>query len=166
MTTTRRIEHIYGENPIKVNDEVLFRGDTIEKYVHEGSKDIHISEIDFYDHFSNEKIRKIAELCHTMNKIFCETIGDESHAEWQDTSIVIRESAISGVKYKLKNPQATSRQMHSNWSNDKVSAGYRYGDKKCDIAKTHPNLVEYSKLSNNEKYKDKLFMDVVGAFLK
>lgn len=44
---------------------------------------------------------------------------------------------------------------HKRWMNDKISQGFKYGKVKSTELLTHPNIVEWKKLSNEDKKKDR-----------
>jgi hypothetical protein len=43
---------------------------------------------------------------------------------------------------------------HERWMKDKISNGWKYGKKRDDNAKTHPLIVDFDKLPDDEKEKD------------
>lgn len=106
---------------------------------------------------------KIAEICHEVNKTFCESIGDYSQKSWKETSANIRNSAINGVDFHLKN-NTTPEQSHENWMKFKIENGWVYGKEKDEKKKTHPCLVPYNKLSKEQQTKDYLFKKIVDCF--
>lgn len=110
------------------------------------------------------KIEKIAEICHEVNRLYSESIGDTSQPEWNDAPIRQKVSAIDGVMFALDNWFLTPEEMHNNWMKHKKENGWVYGIKKDEIAKTHPCLEEYHKLPYAQKIKDKLFIAIVRVF--
>ena len=44
-----------------------------------------------------------------------------------------------------------AQQLHNNWVNERLSQGWRYGERRDDGAKTHPLVKNWSQLSENEK---------------
>lgn len=109
-------------------------------------------------------IRLIAKTCHNVNKAYCESIGDNSQPEWEQAGDWQQNSAIDGVKYFLKNTEATPEDMHDNWMREKYMAGWKYGPEKNAVAKTHPCLKPYSELPSAQKVKDSFFISVVRSF--
>ena len=109
-------------------------------------------------------IEQIARICHETNRVYCESIGDNSQKIWNEAEEWQRDSAINGVKYKLKHPDATPKDQHDVWSLDKINSGWTYGTVKDADKKTHPCLVPYEQLPAEQKIKDYLFVGVVKAF--
>jgi len=107
---------------------------------------------------------KIAEICHEMNKTFCEMLGDFSQVSWSDTQEGIKRSATDGVLFRLSNQDATPEDMHGNWVKFKTEDGWSYGEAKSLEHKTHPCLVPYSMLPKLQRAKDDLFSLMVNTF--
>jgi hypothetical protein len=108
-------------------------------------------------------VNQIAKVCHEANKAYCEGIGDNSQKSWDDAEQWQRDSAIQGVQFRLGNPLAPQSSQHDAWMNDKVNNGWVYGETKDTIAKTHPCIVPYDELPDEQKKKDALFQAIVDA---
>lgn len=106
-------------------------------------------------------IEEIARQCHQTNLVYCAEMGDHSHLPWNETTQEIRNSAINGVKFMLKNLDTSPEELHANWMKDKIAAGYVLGPvKNIDLTQgplTHPSLKPYDELPPKERFKDELF---------
>lgn len=111
----------------------------------------------------NVKVLNIAKVCHDANKAYCESIGDHSQLSWEQAANWQRESAVKGVEYRLENPDAPRSSQHEAWYSDKASAGWKYGPVKDAEEKTHPCMVPYDELPEEQKKKDALFQAIVDA---
>lgn len=109
------------------------------------------------------KIDHVAKLCHEANRSYCQTVGDASQPTWEEAPDWQRLSALNGVKYHLENPTATPTQSHEKWLEEKVAAGWVYGDVKDPEKKTHPCVKPYAELPENQKVKDYLFSGIIKA---
>ena len=110
-------------------------------------------------------VENIASICHEANRAFCTTLGDLSHKPWSEAPEWQKDSARKGVELHLAGdhgPEAS----HESWMKQKVADGWVYGEKKDEAAKTHPCLVPFSQLDENQQMKDKLFISIVHAFKK
>jgi hypothetical protein len=106
-------------------------------------------------------VEKIARVCHEANRAWCEANGDHSQAPYEDAEVWQRESAIEGVQAALDG--ATPEQLHQSWCAAKLRDGWTYGQVKDAQAKTHPCLVHYDSLPENQRLKDHLFGAIVEA---
>lgn len=111
----------------------------------------------------------IARICHTANAELCEALGDYSQQPWLDTSDEIRQSAIAGVNNVLADlmagvpPEQLPRRSHESWVEFRTENGWTYGPEKNPETKTHPCLVRYDDLPEDQKAKDALFVAIVSA---
>lgn len=108
-------------------------------------------------------VLSIAKICHQSNKAYCEAIGDPSQKDWDEAEQWQRNSAITGVKFRMFNPGVGEDAQHNSWMKEKVDAGWIYGDKKDPELKTHPCILPFSELPAEQQAKDKLFCGIVDA---
>lgn len=116
---------------------------------------------------------QIARVCHEANKGYCESIGDLSQKTWDDADMSIYQktwddapdwycqSAIEDVTKAMDG--ATPEQLHESWCEAKKRDGWIYGRVKDSGVRTHPCLVPYAQLPEDQKRKDALFQAVVRA---
>lgn len=49
-----------------------------------------------------------------------------------------------------------AKNVHEQWASNRIKQGWKYGIKRDEIKKEHPCLVEYDKLSEEEKEYDRI----------
>jgi hypothetical protein len=108
-------------------------------------------------------IEQIAKVCHQANKAYCEAIGDLSQVNWDEAPQWQRHSAIKGVEFALNHPNATPRDQHESWTEQKFADGWTWGEVKDAEKKTHPNLLPYEQLPAEQQAKDSLFRAIVES---
>lgn len=113
--------------------------------------------------FKEPDYTPIAIVCHQANKAWCELNGDHTQKDWDEAEQWQRDSAITGVKFRINNPTAGNDAQHNAWLKDKVDAGWVYGEVKDAEAKTHPCIVPFEKLPAFQQKKDALFCAIVDA---
>lgn len=104
---------------------------------------------------------KVARVCHEANRAWCEANGDHSQAPWDDAEQWQRDSSVEGVQAALDG--ATAEELHERWCEAKLRDGWTLGAVKDAEAKTHPCLVPYGELPEEQRRKDHLFHAIVGA---
>lgn len=109
------------------------------------------------------EVLQIALVCHQANKAWCEANDDNSQKDWHDAEHWQRQSAINGVEFRLKNPNAGHDAQHNSWLDEKVKDGWVYGEIKDAEAKTHPCIVPFEQLPQFQKKKDALFCAIVDS---
>ena len=108
---------------------------------------------------NKQTIESIAYACHHANGIYSKAINDGMQQPWDS----IRDSVISGVKFRLANPLSTPADSHANWLADKNRDGWKYGPVKDVEKKEHPCMVIYEALPEAQRAKDALFVSVVDG---
>lgn len=112
---------------------------------------------------NQQQIQKTAHACYEANRQYCISIGDNSFVPWKDAPQWQKETNINGVKFRLKNPNATPEDMHKSWMEQKRSEGWKYGAVKDAEKKEHPCFVPYEQLPAAQKFKDYLFITTFNA---
>ncbi len=106
---------------------------------------------------------EIARICHEANRAYCQSIGDDSQPTWFEAPEWQKGSAINGVDFHRANPDAAASGSHESWMAEKVAAGWKYGEVKDAEAKTHPCMVQFVKLPQEQQVKDHIFRSIVHA---
>lgn len=109
---------------------------------------------------------EIARIAHEVNRAYCAGIGDTSQPPWEEAPQWQKDSAVSGVKMHLANPNATPEDSHKAWLAEKEATGWTWGPVKDPIAKKHPCYMPYGDLPSEQRVKDYLFRGVVHALAK
>lgn len=108
-------------------------------------------------------IEQLAMICHEANRALCIQLGDTSQLPWKDAPEWQQKSAIAGVNFCVKNPEAPASANHDSWLAQKEAEGWTYGAVKDPEKKTHPCFVPYDQLPEDQQAKDHLFKAVVGS---
>ncbi len=109
---------------------------------------------------------KIAEVCHEVNRMYCQSQGDMTQPVWDEAPEWQKQSAITGVQFHLDNPTSKPSDSHESWLKEKQRDGWKFGAVKDPVAKTHPCFVSYEELPAFQKAKDFIFIGVVRALEK
>ena len=107
----------------------------------------------------------IAEVCHEVNRAYCQALGDNSQLPWKDAPTWQKESAIDGVRAIKANPGLPPSASHEGWLKEKEQTGWKYGLVKNPDKKEHPCFVPYEQLPIEQKAKDYIFSAVVRSLL-
>lgn len=104
----------------------------------------------------------IAHVCHEANRAL-QVIADDPTPSpaWDEAPEWQRVSAIAGV-VEAQNG-ATPEELHTKWCEYKRGQGWTYGPEKSEATLTHPCLVPYEELPEEQRIKDALFNAVVNA---
>lgn len=108
---------------------------------------------------------QVAKVAHEVNRAYCQSIGDNSQPAWEDAPEWQRKSAIDGVSFHVKNPDAGPEASHESWLACKKADGWKYGAVKDPSKKEHPCYVPFNELPKEQQAKDYLFRAVVHSML-
>lgn len=115
-------------------------------------------------------VEKIAIICHQANQTYCASIDDPVPYNWGECTPEHRASVIDGVQGVIESfrmPDGHSREKsHNRWMERKLREGWRYGEKKDEVEKTHPCLLPYDSLPELQQVKDALFANIVRSFIQ
>lgn len=104
----------------------------------------------------------IARVCHEANRAFQLETGDpQPSPSWDEAPGWQRLSALEGVEKALDG--ASPEELHEAWCEFKRAHGWQHGEVKDETAKTHPCLVPYEQLPEDQRIKDDLFEAIVTA---
>ncbi len=110
-------------------------------------------------------ISEIAKVCHEINKTYCEFLGDFSQTSWETAPQWQKDSAIKGVQFHVRNPDAPASASHTSWLIEKEATGWVYGPIKDADKKEHPCIVPFVELPREQQLKDHLFRSVVHQLM-
>lgn len=109
------------------------------------------------------KIEDIARVAHEINAAYCRAMGDHSQQAWEDAPQWQRDSAMTGVRLHMNNPDAGPQASHESWMAEKERDGWVYGEVKDPERKQHPCMVPFDQLPVEQQAKDFLFRQVVHS---
>lgn len=110
-----------------------------------------------------EQAEDIASVIHDANRRWQIAQGDPRPSPlWDDAPERQVEGATESVVLALADPGRTPEQNHAGWMERLVADGWTLGPKD-EAAKTHPLLVPFDQLPEDERKKDRLFIAIVRA---
>lgn len=78
---------------------------------------------------------------------------DERITSYRPQPVNLDDIVISDDLLELK--EIIARNVHEAWAHSRISQGWHYGEKRDDVQRTHPCLVPYDMLSEEEKDYDR-----------
>lgn len=112
---------------------------------------------------NEEKILKIAQAAHEVNRAYCQSMGDNSQVPWSEAPEWQKDSAVCGVELHLNNPEAGPEASHKSWLKQKENDGWKFGKIKDVEKKEHPCMLPFERLLYYQQAKDYIFRAVVLA---
>lgn len=108
---------------------------------------------------------KIAVICHEVNRLYCEAIGDFSQRPWEEAEQWQKDSAVQGVQAFISGDAKGPEGQHESWVRAKEADGWVFGPVKDPQKKQHPCMVPYDQLPEEQRKKDALFQAIVKSLI-
>lgn len=112
------------------------------------------------------KHSEIAHIAHEANKVYCESIGDDSQVGWDDAEDWQRKSSIEGVDGIAQGKITNPGDAHRSWLAEKKEDGWVWAAEKNPEAKEHPCIMPFEALPAQQQFKDHLFFTIVFRLLQ
>ncbi|MEE8241526.1 MAG: RyR domain-containing protein [Nitrospirales bacterium] len=109
-------------------------------------------------------IYAMAMIAHATNAAYRHTLGQET-VPWYRLTREEQMSVVMGVSAIVEQRVRRPRDSHDHWLRTKHAMGWKYGHEKNVALKTHPDIVEWDFLHEDEQRKDMLFFGIVVALL-
>ncbi|HKO49446.1 MAG TPA: RyR domain-containing protein [Polyangiaceae bacterium] len=103
-------------------------------------------------------LNAIARSVHEAMRAYQAALGEALSPPWDEAGWM-QDSSREAVEFALGNP--TPGAQHEAWLRAKVRDGWTYGPVKNEAAKTHPSLRPFQELSETERTKDALLIEIV-----
>lgn len=112
----------------------------------------------------------IAGVCYGAFRNWTFIIERRRLPDWHDADFIARNDFIRGVFYIISNAEkdiyTTPEMLHIEWIEHKTSMGWKHGDTKCLINRTHPLMLPWEQLNNRQRLPSSLFVSIVDTFLE
>lgn len=108
------------------------------------------------------KAEDVARVCHAANREIQKIFEQKVSPSWDNEREDIKLSVLDGVRNVVEN-DLVPQESHERWVQFKLHEGWEWGPEKDVKTRTHPNLVAYEELPDEEKLKDKVFVAIVDA---
>ena len=103
---------------------------------------------------------KIAELIYEVTRL--EAMWSQRSIipeEWERRDTAFRKQFVDVVaRYLVMEKLPTPEEAHDSWMESYFRMGWKYGEKRDPILKTHPDIVPYWDLPQDERDKDAIFL--------
>lgn len=111
-----------------------------------------------FEWVNQDKIEQLAKLCSAFNHSF-----EMIDKVWEYLQPFQQVSSFKSVSFRLQNPTAPEYEQHKSWMQEKLATGWTLGPVRSNELKTHPNLVPYSELTEQQRAKDKVFKAICSS---
>ena len=103
------------------------------------------------------------ETIHDVNNAIRVHFGEKADPPLNELSKEVLVGKLNGIKKVIENPGITPEMMHKEWMDSHIKDGWVYGEVKDFEKKTHPCLIPYEELPENQRLKDRIFVALVNS---
>jgi len=107
------------------------------------------------------KTSHIALVAHQVMAAYRASIGDNQQTSWNEASEDKRTASIARAQAVIDNPNVPPEVAHADWIRARKAEGWKPGKKRDNDAKTHPMLIPFEDLPNEQKTEEYLYRAVV-----
>lgn len=115
-------------------------------------------------------VDQVARIIHEANRAYCETQGDHSQVPYDQAPDWQKESLDKGILQAMQTTHLPIEEAaafsHRSWMVLKEAEGWRYGEVKDPVAKTHPCFLPYEQLPVSQRRKDYIFVALVRVLTR
>lgn len=108
-----------------------------------------------------DKLLIAACVVHAANNEYRRLIGEPLRPEFGELPDEQAESLMEAIANVGDTQPGES---HERWCTARTAQGWVWGEEQDEEAKTHPNLVPFSELPEEQQFKDHLFLGIAKAF--
>lgn len=111
---------------------------------------------------------KISELVYEFARLEAKIAGRRVvPEEWSLRDESFRKQFINIVlKYSSMDKLPSPEEAHNSWCQSYKDMGWKYGEVRDVIAKTHPDMVPFDELPIDERDKDEVFLYIIDLAKK
>lgn len=85
---------------------------------------------------------------------------------WEKRDDAFRNQMTNYVESLRGKVLPTPEEAHDSWWRKYEEMGWKYGEVRDTVAKTHPDMVSFNELPKDEQDKDEIFLALVGFAFK
>lgn len=108
------------------------------------------------------KLEATSAAVHETNRLYNGVHGDHSVPPWSEAPSWMKSSVFNGVVGALAGN--TPAMSHESWVRQRARDGWKHGLEKNYAMKTHPCMVPYDELPEQQRRKDHIFVEGARVF--
>tara|TARA_R110002126_G_scaffold29832_1_gene98137 strand:- start:162 stop:497 length:336 start_codon:yes stop_codon:yes gene_type:complete len=109
-------------------------------------------------------INQISKTAHAIHLAYCKENNIPTQPVWEEVSVEHKEIVYDTVTNILKDSIKTVEESHDNFIKKKYSQGWIFGEVYSLENKTNPRMVDFSRLTLEQRTKERLFFECVNSF--
>ena len=111
-------------------------------------------------------IEQIAKTAHAIHRAYCLEMGIPTQPKWEDVDSGHKDVVYTSIINITQGSVKSAEESHNKFIESKYAQGWRFGEVYSIEDKLNPRMVDFSRLTIEQRVKEKLFFECVNSFNK
>jgi len=107
---------------------------------------------------------QIAKTAHAIHRAYCLEMNIPTQPEWDDVANEHKDVVFNSIRYILHGHITSVEDSHNKFVESKHANGWRFGEVYSIENKLNPRMIDFSRLTIEQKVKERLFFECVSSF--
>ena len=109
-------------------------------------------------------IEQIAKTAHAIHRAYCLEMGIPTQPKWEDVDNGHKAVVYNSIRHIINGTIKTVEESHNKFIESKYEQGWRFGEVYSIEDKLNPRMVDFSRLTLEQRIKERLFFECVSSF--
>jgi hypothetical protein len=110
-------------------------------------------------------IEQIAKTAHAIHIAYCLEMEIPTQPKWEDVENEHKDIVYNSVRQIIQGSIKSVEESHNKFVESKYAQGWRFGEVYSIKEKINPRIVDFSRLTLEQKIKGRLFFECVSSFI-
>ena len=109
-------------------------------------------------------IEQIAKTAHAIHRAYCLEMEIPTQPKWEDVENGHKDVVYNSIRHIMQGGIKSVEESHNKFIESKHAQGWRFGEVYSIEDKLNPRMVDFSRLTLEQRVKEKLFFECVNSF--
>ena len=109
-------------------------------------------------------IEQIAKTAHAIHRAYCLEMGISTQPKWENVENTHKDVVYNSIRHIMQGSIKSAEESHSKFVESKYAQGWRFGEVYSIEDKLNPRMVDFSRLTTEQRVKERLFFECVSSF--
>jgi|TARA_B110000093_G_scaffold42958_1_gene45980 hypothetical protein len=109
-------------------------------------------------------IEQIAKTAHAIHRAYCLEMGIPTQPKWEDVENGHKDVVYNSIRQIMQGSIKSVEESHNKFIESKYTQGWRFGEVYSIEDKLNPRMVDFIKLTAEQRVKERLFFECVSSF--
>ena len=109
-------------------------------------------------------IEQIAKTAHAIHRAYCLEMGIPTQPKWENVENGHKDVVYNSIRHIIQGSIKSVEESHNKFVESKYAQGWRFGEVYSIEDKLNPRMVDFSRLTMEQRVKERLFFECVSSF--